>query len=90
MMNIFVDVLQFIGGLSLAIKGLPQVIKIIKTKRARDLSTGTMLYLVFGLVAMQIYAIYYGLVSLAITNGLSILLDVSALFLKFYYDKKYP
>jgi MtN3 and saliva related transmembrane protein len=68
---------------------LPQILKIIKTKSAKDLSiimilmytVANMLFIVFGLLIKS--------VPMALTNLILLLLTVWELFLKLKYDKRF-
>lgn len=53
----FFDVLQILGGLILSLGQIPQMIQIVKTKSARDISLNTYLMIFTGTFLMQIYAI---------------------------------
>jgi len=56
-MNIFFDTLQLIGGIILTSGYIPQIIKVIRTKSARDLSLSMFGMVLIGLVLMEVYAI---------------------------------
>lgn len=85
-MNVF-EVLQLVGGLILSIGTIPQIEQIVRTKSAKDLNVATILSLIVGLCMMQVYAIHENILMFAITNGISLILAVTQLVLKIYYEK---
>ncbi len=58
------------GGIISSITFLPQVIKIWKTKSAKDLSMGTLLFLVLNVSLWLFYGILTSLYPIIITNGI--------------------
>ncbi len=56
-MNAFFDLIQLVGGVILTAGYVPQIVKILKTKSARDLSLSMFGMVLFGLVCMEAYAI---------------------------------
>ena len=69
------------GGIVSSITFLPQVIKIWKTKSAKDLSMGTLLFLVLNVSLWLIYGILTNLYPIIITNGIVL----SMVFIMVYF-----
>ena len=69
------------GGIVSSITFLPQVIKIWKTKSAKDLSMGTLLFLVLNVSLWLLYGILTNLYPIIITNGIVL----SMVFIMVYF-----
>ena len=69
------------GGIVSSITFLPQVIKIWKTKSAKDLSMGTLLFLVLNVSLWLLYGILTNLYPIIITNGIVL----SMVFIMIYF-----
>ena len=85
-MNIY-EILQLIGGLILAVGGIPQLEQIIRTKSVKDINITSIMTLILGMILMEIYAVHMELVMFVITNTLSLILAIAKLSLKIYYTK---
>lgn len=72
------DLLQLAGGTVLAIGYVPQILKIVKTKSAKDFALKTYLLLFFGIACMEAYAVNLVLMGsggmFLVTNTLSLLI----------------
>lgn len=51
------DALQLLGGIILSIGYIPQIIKLIKTKSAKDFNLKTFMSVLIGIALMEVYAI---------------------------------
>lgn len=82
-MRIFIDSLQLVGGILLAIGYIPQIIKIIRTKSVKGFSPLWLTMLFFGISLMEVYAIYNLPVTtmFLITNSTSMGLSFTVLLL---------
>lgn len=69
------------GGIVSSVTFLPQVIKIWKTKSAKDLSMGTLLFLVLNVSLWLLYGILTNLYPIIITNGIVL----SMVFIMVYF-----
>lgn len=67
---------------------LPQLIKLVKEKKAENVSIGMMLVLLTGLVLWVIYGIRKQDWIIIISNGFSTLLNLTILFLSYLYKKR--
>lgn len=85
-MNIY-EILQLVGGLILAVGGIPQLEQIIRTKSVGDINITSIMTLILGMILMEIYAVHMELVMFVITNTLSLILAIAKLSLKIYYSK---
>ncbi|MCY7420970.1 MAG: SemiSWEET transporter [Chitinophagaceae bacterium] len=82
------EIIGLIAGVFTASSMLPQLIKIIKEKKANDLSLSMLAILITGLG----FWIYYGTLRedwpIIITNGFSLLLNIVVIILSVKYKKK--
>ena len=69
------------GGIVSSVTFLPQVIKIWKTKSVKDLSMGTLLFLVLNVSLWLLYGILTNLYPIIITNGIVL----SMVFIMLYF-----
>ena len=83
----FYEVLQLVGGLILSVGAIPQIEQIVRTKSAKDLNMATIITLIVGMGMMQAYAIHENILMFAITNTISLVLAITQLILKIYYEK---
>lgn len=85
------DTTQLIGigaSIGTGISLLPQLIKLVKEKKPENLSLVMMLVLLTGLVLWVIYGIRKQDVIIILSNGFSILLNLTILILSVIYRKK--
>ena len=76
-----INIVGAAGGIVSSITFLPQVIKIWKTKSAKDLSMGTLLFLVLNVSLWLLYGILTNLYPIIITNGIVL----SMVFIMIYF-----
>ena len=91
----FFSMLQLIGGVILSIGYIPQIIKMIKTRSVDDFSKIYLGSIFFGIVLMEMYAVYMYLVlgipemqSFFITNTASTILSGTEFCLLMAYSTK--
>lgn len=89
-MEIVVNLLQFTGGIILAIGYIPQIIKIIKTKSVKDLSGMYLALMVIGIAFMELYGVYYikRATMFFVTNTISFTVSTIMLLLYLKYREK--
>ena len=76
-----INIVGAAGGIVSSVTFLPQVIKIWKTKSAKDLSMGTLLFLVLNVSLWLLYGIFTNLYPIIITNGIVL----SMVFIMVYF-----
>lgn len=76
-----INIVGAAGGIVSSVTFLPQVIKIWKTKSAKDLSMGTLLFLVLNVSLWLLYGILTNLYPIMITNGIVL----SMVFIMVYF-----
>lgn len=82
MNNFPVETLGLVAGAFVVFASLPQIIKILKTKRTKDISlpmyitlnTGSFLWMIYGILSQQ--------TAIIITNLILLIFNMSILFLK--------
>ena len=80
------DIIGYIGGSILSICLIPQIVKIIKTKSAKDISYVWQVTCLVGLIFIQTHNVLKNILPLVIPGSLEILCYVITLLLKIYYD----
>lgn len=82
------EILGLIAGVFTASSMLPQLVKIIKEKKANDLSLGMLAILITGMCLW----IYYGVLRedwpIILTNSFSLLLNIIVIILSIKYKNK--
>ena len=76
-----INIVGAAGGIVSSVTFLPQVVKIWKTKSAKDLSMGTLLFLVLNVSLWLLYGILTNLYPIIITNGIVL----SMVFVMIYF-----
>jgi MtN3 and saliva related transmembrane protein len=91
----FFSMLQLIGGVILSIGYIPQIIKMIKTRSVDDFSKMYLGSIFFGIVLMELYAVYMYIVlgipemqSFFITNTASTILSGTEFVLLMLFSTK--
>jgi MtN3 and saliva related transmembrane protein len=84
----FVEILGLTAGLLTSISSLPQLIKIIKEKKADDVSKLMFWVLVAGVALWAVYGFKKNDLPLIITNLVSLVINLILLALRYKYAKK--
>ena len=84
-----IEILGFIAATLTTLATVPQLLKIIRTKSAGDISIVTLVMLAIGVVCWLIYGILISSVPLIAANGFSVVVGSSLLFFKYKYDKEH-
>jgi len=85
----YVEVLGYTGGILLSLQLIPQIIQIIKTRSAKDLSTSFLCINLVGLSCTCLFGILQNNPPLYIPLIFSVTVTIIILFLKLYFDSKY-
>ena len=75
------------GGIVSSVTFLPQVIKIWKTKSAKDLSMGTLMFLVLNVSLWLLYGILTNLYPIIITNGIVLSMVLIMVYFKLTFKE---
>jgi MtN3 and saliva related transmembrane protein len=84
----FVELLGLIAGTLTTISFLPQLVKIVKNKSAKDVSLLMFLIFTVGIFLWLVYGILTLTLAIIIANSVTIILALSILILKIKYDGK--
>jgi MtN3 and saliva related transmembrane protein len=76
------------AGIFTAVSLLPQIVKIIKEKKARDISLFYLVVLFLGLVLWTYYGVLKKDVPIIATNAFSLLLNITMIVLGMIYKHK--
>ena len=82
-----IDVIGYLAATLTTISFLPQLIRVLKLKSARDISLGMFLIFTTGTLFWLIYGMLSHSLHVAFANGLTLVLSASILFLKLKYDR---
>jgi len=81
----FETIIGFTAGVLTTLSSLPQLIKIVKTKSAGDLSLGMWIALNIGIALWLTYGILTNDLPLIYANGVTIIFTLTILFLEIKY-----
>ncbi len=87
MEKIMIDVLGYISATLTTIAFLPQIIKTVQTKSAKDVSMGMFVLFTIGVFLWIIYGILTRTYPVLIANAVIFCLALSQIILKIKYDK---
>lgn len=79
------NIIGIAAGVCTSVSLLPQLIKMIKEKKATDISVVMLITLLTGLVLWIWYGILKKDLPIIVTNGVSLLLNILIIILRQYY-----
>ena len=85
MNNLLITSIGLLGASLTTFSSLPQVIKIIKTKRTKDISLITYLMLTIGVLSWLLYGVFITDIPLILANLVSIIFILIILIFKIKY-----
>ncbi|MGB9621396.1 MAG: SemiSWEET family sugar transporter [Brevinematia bacterium] len=88
MEKFFVEILGIIAGTLTTTSFVPQLVKILKTKSAKDLSLGMFLIFTLGILLWLIYGILTITLAIIIANSITFVIALTILILKIKYDRR--
>ena len=88
MEKIIIEILGYISATLTTIAFLPQIIKTIQTKSAKDVSMGMCVLFTIGVFLWIIYGILTRTYPVLIANAVIFCLALTQIILKIKYDKK--
>lgn len=83
----WVDVTGFAAAFCTTTAFIPQLVRVVRLKSARDISLGTFLLFSIGVFLWLLYGIYSGSRPVIASNGFTLILSISILILKLKYDR---
>jgi MtN3 and saliva related transmembrane protein len=88
METIHIGIIGFIAGTCTTISFIPQILKILKTGKVRDISVSMYVVLTTGIFLWFVYGIFLGALPVVAANGVSLVLCLWILVMKFVYGRK--
>jgi MtN3 and saliva related transmembrane protein len=82
-----VEVLGFIAAFCTTAAFVPQLVRVLRLRSARDVSLPTFLMFSVGVFLWLLYGLYIGSEPVIVSNGVTLMLSVSILVLKLRYDR---
>ena len=86
--DLFFKLLGGFGIFIITMNSVPQIYKMIKTKRTDDVSGKSLMLLLLGILMAQVYSSYFQLWEMFIPNNVTIITCILQLILKKCYDTK--
>jgi MtN3 and saliva related transmembrane protein len=86
--NTVTEIIGIAAGVCTAISLLPQIIKIVKEKKAQDISLFYLLVLLFGLALWTFYGFLKDDIPIIATNIFSMILNMAMIILGIIYKPK--
>ena len=83
-----VDLVGFVAAFCTTTAFVPQLLRVVKLRSARDISLGTFLLFSVGVGLWLLYGIYTGSKPVIASNMVTLVLSVSILVLKLRYDRR--
>jgi len=83
----FIDIIGLFAGTCVTISVIPQILKIWKTKKVKEISLKTFGILTFGILIWIIYGFLNDL-PIIITNSVSLCLNLIMVYFIVYYEKE--
>jgi MtN3 and saliva related transmembrane protein len=82
-----VDNIGFVAAFCTTFAFVPQLVRVLKLRSARDISLGTFLLFSVGVFLWLLYGIYSGSRPVIASNAVTLGLSLSILYLKLRYDR---
>jgi len=83
-----IDLIGYAAATMTTISFLPQLIRVVKLRTARDISLGMFLIFTVGTLFWLVYGVLSRSAPVAIANGVTLVLSASILFLKLRFDRE--
>ena len=84
----FIDILGFCAGICVTISVIPQIWKVWKTKKVKDISLLTFSVLTFGVALWVLYGVLKNDLPIIVTNSISLSLNIVMVYFIIYYEKE--
>lgn len=83
---IFITILGLLAGTLTTIAFIPQLVKVWRSKSAKDISLNTLVIFNTGVLLWLIYGIYLQAVPIIVANGLTLVFNSIIVWLKIRYE----
>ena len=84
----FTQIVGIVAGILTAVSMLPQLLKILKEKKAENVSIWMLIILILGLVLWTVYGVMKKDWPIIVTNSFSILLNLVLVFFRHKYKSE--
>ncbi|KAF2507095.1 hypothetical protein EYY60_21550 [Flavobacterium zhairuonense] len=84
----YIDIIGLFAGACITLSTIPQILKVWKTKKVKDISLRTFSILTFGIFIWIIYGIIKNDLPIIITNSISFCLNLIMIYFIVYYEKE--
>ncbi len=84
----YIKLLGLAAGTITSVTFLPQVIRIYKTKSAKDISSSMLGLLIIGVTMWLVYGIIVNDIAIMYTNGMVLALSLVMVYFKFRFKEK--
>ncbi|WP_291144348.1 SemiSWEET family sugar transporter [Flavobacterium sp. UBA7680] len=84
----YIDIIGLFAGACITLSTIPQILKVWKTKKVKDISLKTFSILTFGIAVWIIYGILKEDLPIIITNSVSLCLNLLMVYFIIYYEKE--
>ncbi|WP_149207643.1 SemiSWEET family sugar transporter [Flavobacterium johnsoniae] len=84
----FIDIIGLFAGACITLSTVPQIVKVWKTKKVKDISLKTFSILTFGIIVWIIYGILKEDLPIIITNSVSLCLNLTMIYFIITYKKE--
>ncbi|WP_433810563.1 SemiSWEET family sugar transporter [Flavobacterium johnsoniae] len=84
----FIDIIGLFAGACITLSTIPQIVKVWKTKKVKDISLKTFSILTFGIIVWIIYGILKEDLPIIITNSVSLCLNLIMIYFIITYEKE--
>lgn len=83
-----INILGLFAGTCVTMSVIPQIVKVWKTKKVRQISLLTFSILTFGIAIWVVYGILKKDLPIIITNSVSLFLNLIMVYFIIYYEKE--
>lgn len=84
----YIDIIGLFAGTCVTISTIPQILKVWRTKKVKDISLKTFGILTFGILVWVIYGILKEDLPIIITNSVSLCLNLAMVYFIITYEKE--
>jgi MtN3 and saliva related transmembrane protein len=84
----FIEIIGLFAGTCVTVSVIPQILKVWRTKKVKEISLKTFSILTFGIFVWIIYGILKEDFPIIITNSISLCLNLIMVYFLIYYEKE--
>ncbi|MCV2485321.1 SemiSWEET transporter [Flavobacterium sp. SH_e] len=84
----YIDIIGLFAGACVTMSTIPQIIKVWKTKKVKQISLKMFGILTFGIAVWVVYGILKNDFPIVITNSISLILNITMVYFILSYEKE--